>query len=77
MYVYSQERDGRLVCFVDVLTAQACCVGWGFIGVHIIMLRPNVNPMWQRFYLFFKACTKGCAVISCLTPPLNTDIVKQ
>ena len=27
--------------------------------------------------LFFKACTKGYVVISYLTPPLNTDIVKQ
>ena len=33
--------------------------------------------MWQRFHLFFKACTKGYVVNSCLAPPLNPDIVKQ
>ena len=32
---------------------------------------------WQCFYLFFKACTKGYVVNSCLTLPLNTDVVKQ
>ena len=30
-----------------------------------------------HFYLFSKACTKGYLVNSCLTLPLNTDIVKQ
>jgi len=40
-----------------------------------LSLQMMVNT-WQRFY-FFKACTKGYEVNSCLTLPLNTDIVKQ
>ena len=25
------------------------------------------------YFIYFKACTKGYVVISCLTPPLSTD----
>ena len=45
-YIHKKEMDD-LFCFVDVLTAQACYVGWGLIGVHIIMLQPNFKPLRQ------------------------------
>ena len=35
------------------------------------------NSKYVAALLFFKACTKGYVVISCLTPLLNTDMVKQ
>ena len=41
-----------------------------------LSLQTIVNT-WQHFIYFFKACTEGYIVNSCLTFPLNTDIVKQ
>ena len=39
-----------------------------------LSLQTIVNT-WQHLHLFFKVCTKGYVVNSCLTPPLNTGAV--
>ena len=55
--------------FVVVVVVSITVYGLLFLAEH--------SKYVAAVLFIFKACTKEYVVNSCLTPPLNTDIVKQ